>query len=785
MDILASLTDAQRVAVTHVEGPMLVLAGPGSGKTRVVTHRIAHLLREGVWPSQILALTFTNKAADEMSRRIERMAPGRRVWVSTFHRFCARLLREFAPLVGLEANFSIYDADASVDVVKRAIDEADVRAKFVTPDRIARRISAAKGDLVSAEQMAECARDPLTTQVAHVYPVYQKLLLKANAVDFDDLLVHVATLLRDNEALRSALDGRYRFVLVDEYQDTNAAQFAIVRGLSVDHPNLAVTGDPDQSIYGWRGASIRNILDFESKYPKARVVRLEENFRSSRRIVGVAAHLIAFNKNRKPKTLFTHNAIGERVRLARYASWTDEAQDIGARIAAEVAAGRRPGDFAVFFRINALSRSIEQALRVAGVPYQVVRGLEFYKRREIKDLLAYLHLLNNPRDDEAFRRAIQTPPRGVGRQTLARLDLFARDAGMSLPRAAREPALQGLVGARPAASLRAFTQLVDRLVSRVGSPVEQILRAIVEETGFREYLKEAEDLPDVDRWANVEEFLSEAREFDANQSEGPWLEAFLERAALFSDTDQWDAEASRVSLMTLHAAKGLEFPSVFIIGLEEGLLPHERSRYDADGLEEERRLFFVGITRARESLQISHADLRMWSGNSRYTVTSSFLSQLPVSDLELAGYGPFGARHRANASPGRGDPRPAPGSDAWDAIDEEPPDDVVTVEVNEREGRAKTKPSDDGGATRIRTASDLGGAGTARRAKEASRREKAERFSEGMLVKHPDYGLGRIVALSGSGAKRMATIRFFAEPDRDHRFQLAFSALIPVGAPTQ
>ncbi len=775
MDILSSLTAPQQEAVQHVDGPLLVLAGPGSGKTRVVTHRIAYLVEQGVWPSQIVALTFTNKAADEMRRRIEQMVPGQRIWISTFHRFCSRLLREFASLVGLEPNFSIYDTEASLQVVKRALEASEVEGKFMTAERVARAISSAKADLISAEQLARQAADPFAEQIATLYPIYQQMLLQSNAVDFDDLLVHVAVLLQENESLRAALDARYRYVLVDEYQDTNAAQYAIVRGLSIDHPNLAVTGDPDQSIYGWRGANIHNILHFEQDYPQTRVVRLEENFRSSQRIVQAASHLIAFNRKRKPKALFTSNDLGGQVRLIKYPSWSEEADDIAAQIAVEIKdRGRRPADFAVFFRTNALSRSLEHSLRRFGVPYQIVRGVEFYQRREIKDLLAYLYLLNNPRDDEAFRRTINTPPRGIGRQTVNRLEHYAREARLSLLDAAGQPELHAQLGARAAAAVRGFAALYSRLAELVGAPVEEILGTILSDTQFYEYLKEAQDAADVDRAANVAELLNEAREFDAAHPEGPWLEPFLERAALVSDTDQWDAEASKVSLMTLHASKGLEFPVVFIVGVEEGLIPHERSRQDTDGLEEERRLLFVGITRAQYLLQLSHADRRMRGGSIGYTVTSSFLSQLPVTDMELIGYGRMSPRGRT-ATPATDDPW---AEDSYDQRTPHTEEDVPEIPASSTapvSSPREPRPAASGGFA-LKTAAELLGP---RASDESLRSAPVERFTQGMLVQHPTYGIGRILALSGLGEKRTATIRFFQDPEEDRKFRLAFSPVTP------
>ncbi len=441
MDYLCELTESQQAAVTHVDGPMLVLAGPGSGKTRVVTARVAHLLHEGISPHNILALTFTNKAADEMRARLGQLSPGNPVWMSTFHRFCSQLLRRHARLVGLSENFRIYDTQDSQQALKSVIEESDISLRRYTPSQIARTISNAKNELATPEQFQASARHPLEVVAAEVYPGYQQRLMQSNAVDFDDLLMHVALMLRENPELRSELDELYRYILVDEYQDTNLAQYMIVRALSIDHPNLAVTGDPDQSIYAWRGADINNILEFERDYPRVRVVRLEQNYRSTKRILQVADQLISNNVYRKEKSLFTENETGEPARIVLYTNAQEEAEDIARQIADCVREGlRRPRDFAILFRTNALSRNLEHALREYSVPYQMVNGVEFYQRKEIKDVLAYLHLVNNPRDDVAFLRVINTPPRGIGKKSLQYLRDYARQHRLSLLDACREAA---------------------------------------------------------------------------------------------------------------------------------------------------------------------------------------------------------------------------------------------------------------------------------------------------------------------------------------------------------
>jgi DNA helicase-2/ATP-dependent DNA helicase PcrA len=761
---LESLTPAQREAVEHLEGPLLILAGPGSGKTRVITHRIANLLRHGVPARRILALTFTNKAADEMRARVEQLSPGEAVWTSTFHRFCARLLRQHAPLVGLNENFTIYDTGDSRQVLKRVLAEADIDAALYSPERIAAAISWAKNNLLTAEQYQPRPGHPLGSVVARVYPLYQARLLASSAVDFDDLLLHVATMLRDNPETRATLDERYQQILVDEYQDTNLAQYTIVRALSIDHPNLAVTGDPDQSIYGWRGANLSNILDFEKDYPEVRVVKLEQNYRSTKRILRVADHLIGYNQRRKKKGLFTENDEGQSVRLVNYPTQRDEAESIAAEIAAEIRAGRRrPRDFAIFYRVNALSRSLEFALRDLGVPYQMVNGLEFYQRKEIKDILAYLHLINNPRDDVSLLRVINNPPRSIGKSTLEKLAEHAGRYKLSLLEAARESGLIESLNKRAAVAVAKFVALYDRLSIHAAAPVEEIMGHVLAETGYRQFLEDSENEEDQDRLANIEELLTAARQFDETHFGDSPLESFLEEACLVNDTDAWAADDDRVTLMTMHAAKGLEFPVVYIIAVEDGLLPHERSRDNPEQLEEERRLLFVGITRAQDQLQLSLATRREFRGQRRYTVPSQFLMELPRAEMEAIGA--------------------TPASQPWEvegyysdvemlAEDEIPwehddaPEEVRPTTTSARPRTTSFAP--------LTTAADLAGKDTAARPA-----VPPEAFVQGAVVQHPEYGLGKIVALSGSGLRRAATVAF-ASGAGEKKFILANSPLRPI-----
>jgi DNA helicase II / ATP-dependent DNA helicase PcrA len=768
--MLSGLTDAQREAVTHLEGPLLILAGPGSGKTRVVTHRVAWLLQQGVAGHQILALTFTNKAADEMSRRIERLTGDPTVWVGTFHRFCARLLRKYAQLVGLQENYTIYDVDDSTRALRHALQSLRADAERFTPEAVAKSISWAKNNLIAPDQYKSRPGHALGGVVEAAYPAYQKRLAASNAADFDDLLFHVAAILRDNPEIRASLDERYRFILVDEYQDTNLAQYAIARALSIDHPNLAATGDPDQSIYGWRGANLNNILEFERDFPAVHVVRLEQNYRSTECILRVAAELIAHNVRRKEKGLFTENGRGIPVRLVTYATEKDEADGIVAQIAAAIHSGRRrPSDFAVFYRMNALSRGLEFALRQAGVPYQMVNGLEFFQRKEIKDVLAYLHLLNNPADEVALLRVINTPPRGIGKTTIGRLSEYAVRHGLPLLEAARQASRIEAIGPRPAALLARFVQLFDRLLTALGGSIEEILGLVLSETGYRKQLSESEDEEDQQRLANIEELLTVARDFDERRGEVGQLEAFLEETCLVNDTDAWETDADRVTLMTLHASKGLEFPVVFLTAAEEGILPHERSREHPEQLEEERRLMFVGITRAQQELQLSLARYRDFRGQRKLTIPSSFLMELPRAEMSIEF--PETAPQSATLSHEDADHVHVAPDETWhdvpsgqDAFDDAGPSDGRPVPI---------APLRVPQVLSLTTAAAL--AGGDRPAPPAP-----DAFRQGMVVLHATFGLGQIAALSGTGPARKATVDF-PPPVGRKRLLLAEGGLQPVG----
>jgi len=642
---LAGLNTAQREAVLHFEGPMLVLAGAGSGKTRVLTTRIARLVEHhGVDPSRILAVTFTNKAAGEMRDRISRLLgyEPKGMWCGTFHAIGARLLRSHAAAVGRAPNFTIYDEDDNIAVIKRVMEGAGISTKAWSAKVIASLISDAKNALVTPEEYASLALDPVSRNASVVYRNLETALRNANAVTFDDLLTLPVELLSRDESLRGRLSERFQFILVDEYQDTNRAQYRFIKLLGGEHSNVVVVGDDDQSIYGWRGADIRNILDFEREFPQARVVRLEENYRSTPNILEVANAAISANVGRKGKTLRATRPAGERATVTATLDDRDEAdwvvEEIMSRMSSE---NRTARDFAILYRTNAQSRTLEDALRNHALPYRLVGAVRFYDRREIRDLMAYLKLIANPLDNEAFRRAVAVPKRGLGDTTIETLAGIAQGAGVSMLQAASDPDL--LTALRPAArsGLAAFAELIGRFrdMAREAS-VDELLRDLVEALSFGDYLRADSPEQARDRIENVTALIDGAAEtvIDEGGEVGLTpLDHFLQRAMLVAGTDQLDPSAEAVTLMTMHNAKGLEYPVVFITGMEDGLFPTSQAFDDPAKLEEERRLFYVGITRAEEKLYLTHSESRRRNGEIVGAIPSRFLRDIPNGMLEERG----------------------------------------------------------------------------------------------------------------------------------------------------
>jgi len=629
--ILASLNARQREAVLAVEGPVLILAGAGSGKTRVITHRIAHLvLDRGVPSDSVLAVTFTNKAAAEMRSRAEDLLPGQSLdtWMSTFHSFCVRLLRREAAAAGLSSRFLIYDEADQLAAVREAMRTLDLSEKLHPPRRLLSRISARKNSR-RGEDEDESSVAGIT---ARVQARYGEILDAAGALDFDDLLLRAVALLDGNADVGRRWGRRFRHLLVDEYQDTNRAQYELVRHLAGEHGNLTVVGDEDQSIYSWRGADISNILDFEHDFPGARVFRLEENYRSSQVILDVASALVERNVRRKGKVLRAVRSGGDPVRLHEASDEFEEAAWVVDRIAAAKGAGRS----AILVRMNAQSRLFEEALLRARLPYLVLGGVGFYERREVKDLLAYLRLLTNPDDSVAFHRVVNVPPRGIGARTIAEIDRAARDGGTS-PWTAMVGLLdEAALPSRALVALRRFRELVEGLREEAAvRGLRALLERTLEATGYAAILAREDTQESQDRLENLAELLAATVEYEARE-ESPSLSGFLDRAALLSDTDGLRDDVP-VLLMTLHSAKGLEFESVFLVGLEEGLLPHSRSLTGPDALEEERRLCYVGMTRAMERLHLTWARSRQVFGQRRISEPSRFLQEIPMERLERSG----------------------------------------------------------------------------------------------------------------------------------------------------
>ena len=648
-DLLRDLNEPQREAVTHVDGPLLVLAGAGSGKTRVITRRVAHLVRQGIAPWNVLAITFTNKAAGEMRERVEALGTPRGVTVCTFHALCARLLREFAAQAGLDPNYSIYDRDDQLRVVKEAMKRGQVSPDRHTPSRVLGSISNAKNDLHAPQDLARQAQEQSSgylDAIARAYGEYQKLLRESNALDFDDLLLRTVLLLRDCPDIRELLGRRYRYVLVDEYQDTNRAQYYIAHGIVLgqgeDVENICVTGDPDQSIYAWRGADISNILEFEKDYPNAKVVRLEENYRSTTPILATASHLIAHNKRRKKKDLWTRRQGGEDVHVVYCDDEHAEAREVGRRITRLRGHGRDYSDIAVFYRVNSLSRVMEETLMRAGVPYRIARGVEFYNRKEIKDVLAYLKVVVNPRDDLACERIINVPARGIGQTTVNRLSELASQSGSSLLQACRLGAQAGL-NAGAIRKVNAFADLIAELSAwQQGRSAREVVEEVVKRSGLQKALDEGDEEESQAR-ANLDELITTAAEFDINNP-GQTLADYLHQVSLVSDVDHFEGAGGAVTLMTMHAAKGLEFPAVFIIGCEENLLPFGKPSESTPGrwvpktgaeLEEERRLAFVGMTRAQDVLTLSCARRRMMRGMYTQQAASQFLGEIGDQHVQV------------------------------------------------------------------------------------------------------------------------------------------------------
>ncbi len=631
--LLTGLNKEQQQAVQHTEGPLLILAGAGSGKTKVLTVRIAHLLAQGINPYEILAITFTNKAAKEMKSRVEGLVGdvANRIWLSTFHSFCAKFLRfEIDSFLGYNSNFTIYDTSDSQAVIKAALKALNLDDKYYPVGAMIAAISDAKNQLLFASDFRKQARDFYQQKVADVYEYYERELRKNNALDFDDLLLVAVKLLQSNATVLDKYSHRFRYVMIDEYQDTNHAQYLLAKLLASHWKNIAVVGDADQSIYAWRGADIQNILDFEKDYPNCTSIKLEQNYRSTKIILDAANAVIDNNEGRPEKNLWTDKTEGAKIQHFTAQSEHEEAAFIGDTIAKKHDIHDVPyGDMAILYRTNAQSRVLEEALIKRALPYTMVGGTKFYDRKEIKDVLAYLRVLYNPFDDLSLLRIINVPKRSIGATTVAKLQDYARANGTSLFMTLTQLHLIDSIKGKTKEKLEEFGILIFTLVSEMENrTVLDILESILDRTGYLAQLEESTDPQDQARAENIGELLSVAKDFQDTNPSGT-VEDFLEQVALVNDVDSFEQEESKVTLMTLHAAKGLEFPIVFLCGLEEGLFPHSRTLMNPEEIEEERRLAYVGITRAEKELYISNATTRTVFGRTSSYLPSRFIDEIP------------------------------------------------------------------------------------------------------------------------------------------------------------
>jgi len=635
-DLETLLNPVQLEAVRHGDGPLLVLAGAGSGKTRVLTFRIADLIRRrGVAPGQILAVTFTNKAAGEMRDRLAQLLgprESRMLWIGTFHAICSRVLRVSGAPIGIDPRFVIYDEDDQRSLMREIVRDLGADERQFPPAAVLAEISNAKNALVDHVSFASRAETFREEVIGRLYGGYSRRFAECHALDFDDLLMRAVQLFREHPPVLAEYQARFRHILVDEYQDTNHTQFVLVSLLARRHRNLCVVGDDDQAIYRWRGADVRNILEFERDYPEARIVTLEQNYRSTRRILAAASAVIRRNPHRHAKTLWTENPEGDEVTLYEAFDGYDEARYAGEQIRAHVASGSRAGEVAILYRTHAQSRQFEEMFLRLGIPYQIVGGVRFYERAEIKDILAYLRLGYNPADEASLRRVLNVPRRGVGEATVRRLEAWARAEGVPLWGALRRAGDAG-IGPQVRRGIEEFVSTVDALAAITADhTAREVLERALDLTGYRSMLESEATDEAYARLENLDELAAVAQEVEEMTGEGT-LEAFLQHLALQTDVDTFEERADRVTLMTLHSAKGLEFPVVVLAGLEEGVFPHARAVEHNASLEEERRLCYVGMTRARSRLLLTYARQRTTYGLSRPSLPSRFLAEIPPEHL--------------------------------------------------------------------------------------------------------------------------------------------------------
>ena len=731
MDLMQGLNEPQQRAVACLQGPLLIVAGAGSGKTRVLTFRIANLLEHGVPPYRILAITFTNKAAREMRERVDALIgdAAQDVWLSTFHSFCARFLRMELEHYGRYAkNFVIYDAADSKGLIRECLKELNIDEKHTAPGAVQAHISDAKNRLLDVAAFTAQATDFFAEQVAKIYALYQSKLQENNALDFDDLLMLTVELLTKNEELRTKYQKKFQYILVDEYQDTNGAQYAITKLLAAEHRNICVVGDADQSIYGWRGADMRNIMNFEKDYPEATVILLEQNYRSTKNILAAANAVIENNLTRKKKELWTDNPTGDRITIYEGATEKNEASYIVREVERlHTMFHVKYGDIAVLYRTNAQSRNIEEAFYATGVPYAMVGSVRFYDRREIKDIIAYLRVIYNPRDTLSLLRIINVPRRGLGPTSIARMMETAEEYRISLFEVITDAQLLSMIpklSGKVKLALEEFAAMVFTFMGQLGTrPIHEIVEDVIETSGYAAALEEEKKEDNRDRLENLREFISVAKNFDDGAAEGEnGLADFLAQIALISDVDQTEQSDGTVTLMTFHAAKGLEFPAVFMAGMEEGLFPHSRTLLDDTEIEEERRTCYVGITRAERRLYLTYARQRTIYGRTEMSRPSRFLAEIPEELVE----------HKE--------------ADFFGGTDLRAPSNIWSERSTRTERKRYMPPPQ-------HTAADGS----------VIRPDASAAFQAGDAVRHSKWGDGRIVAISGSGEDAELSIAFPGE----------------------
>jgi DNA helicase-2/ATP-dependent DNA helicase PcrA len=800
-DFLSQLNEQQREAVISSDGPLLILAGAGSGKTRVIAHRIAYLIAErGVWPRNILAVTFTNKAAEEMRNRVTKLIEGLEIgsapFISTFHSLCVRILRRDIETLnaGYTRSFTIYDQDDTVRLTRNAIRDLGMDDKQFAPRSVQSAISAAKNRGEDAEAFAAKAQfvDERRASIARVFQVYEERLHQNNALDFDDLLIKTVRLLRDVPEVRERYNERFRYLLVDEYQDTNQLQFGLIRLLTEKQQNICVVGDPDQSIYRWRGADIKNILKFEEHFPSAKVIRLEENYRSTQNILDLAHGVIKHNVERKEKALWTQNPAGEKIRYFQALDAESEARFVSGKIMEHLSVDSNVRA-AVLYRTNSQSRVFEEAMRRASLAYNIVGGFSFYERMEVRDIISYLKLAMNPHDSIALQRVINTPPRGIGKVTLDEIENRSRELGISLWDAISDLVEDSRFSPRAGAALANFQKIVNRLAARVEqilgnapdsdegatdvestAPVSDLVKAAILDTGYENALKSENNDEAEARLENLQELVNAAVDYDEQGPEG--LRDFIDHSALVADTDQYKADVP-VTLMTAHSAKGLEFPVVFLVGLEDGLFPHSRSLSDSSDIEEERRLAYVAMTRAERNLYITHAVKRRVYGEELASEPSQFLNEMPLELIEDL------SRGRSWLSfARRSQPLSEAGSLQYEYDEEMPANDETALGASDRisarrpVGKYAGKTYDSvesveeffrkrnqqiGGFQVQRPGSTVQGAtGGASKPRPDGRYATPQPFMPGSYVRHAKYGRGLVLRREGSGDQTKLTVSF-------------------------